>query len=336
MSPAHAAWKGRLFTALRLALGALLLALAVRQVDWGQLGPTLAAVRPAWLLLALGSVLVSLALRIWRWQRLLHNYQVPTAFADAAGAYLAGQAANIVMPVRGGEVVRFAWLRARQTQGAVPVVASIAIEKYLDLTMLLLFFVGVMPRLPSAVIEANLNLLVISSLLLTALVVIGAARGPQIGLWFSGLVQRRLGWAAPAAAPLARWLADSAWMQSPRRFLPALGLSLAAWLVMALTNLLVMLAVGLPVNFTAAALVLVLVYVGSVPALLPGNIGPFHFFAMLALSLAGIEGPMSAAFALYLHALVTLPPLLLSVAWVIFGGRPNVAQKPARKDVPHG
>ena len=97
-------------------------------------------------------------------------------------ARLMGQSANIVMPVRSGEIVRFAWLRARQPEGAVPVVASIAIEKYLDLGMLLLFFMGVMPYLPVDVIEANLNLLVITSVVLTALVVIGAVSGPPIGL----------------------------------------------------------------------------------------------------------------------------------------------------------
>jgi hypothetical protein len=90
---------------------------------------------------------------------------------------------------------------------------------------------------------------------------------------------------------------------------------------MALTNLLVMLAVGLPWDPRAAVLVLVLVFVGSVPALVPGNIGPFHFFSMLALSLLGISGVKSAAFALFLHALVTLPPILLSAVIVVMSAR---------------
>lgn len=313
-------WKRWLLTGVRVVLGGALLVLAFRQIDWAQIGPTLAGASPAWLLLGLLSVLLSLWLRIWRWQYLLANYHVPVSLKNVAGAYLVGQAANILMPVRTGEILRFGWLRARHPEGSVAMVASIAIEKYLDLGMLLLFFVAIMPYLPVKVLEDNLNILIITSSLLTVLIGIGAISGPRIGLWLSGAAKQHFTWAA-ALDPLVRWLADSAWMQSPRRFLPALGLSLASWAVMTLTNLLVMLAVGLPWNPRAAVLVLVLVFVGSAPALVPGNVGPFHFFSMLALSLLGISGAKSAAFALFLHALVTLPPLLLSAAVVLVSER---------------
>jgi hypothetical protein len=66
----------------------------------------------------------------------------------------------------------------------------------------------------------------------------------------------------------------------------------------------------LPLGGTAAGLVLILVYVGLLPALMPGNIGPFYFFASLAVSPFGIIHDQAFVFAVVLHAIVTLPPLL--------------------------
>ena len=109
--------------------------------------------------------------------------------------------------------------------------------------------------------------------------------------------------------------------------LPALGLSLAAWLVMALTNLLVMLAVGLPPDARAAVWYWCWYILAACQPCVPGNIGPFHFFSLLALSLVGVSGVHSAAFALFLHALVTLPPFLLSVGLVLFSGGAGGLQK---------
>ena len=77
-----------------------------------------------------------------------------------------------------------------------------------------------------------------------------------------------------------------------------------------LTNLLLFKSLGIPLGGTAAGLVLILVYVGLLPALMPGNIGPFYFFARLALLPFGIIHDQAFVFAVILHAIVTLPALL--------------------------
>ena len=55
---------------------------------------------------------------------------------------------------------------------------------------------------------------------------------------------------------------------------------------------------------------LVLVYIGLFPALMPGNVGPFYFFAGLALVPFGVLHEQAIIFAVVLHAIVTIPPLL--------------------------
>jgi hypothetical protein len=60
---------------------------------------------------------------------------------------------------------------------------------------------------------------------------------------------------------------------------------LVIWCLMWATNLLIFKGVYLAVDFVMGGLVLVLVYIGLIPALMPGNIGPFYFFCT-----TGIEG----------------------------------------------
>jgi hypothetical protein len=91
---------------------------------------------------------------------------------------------------------------------------------------------------------------------------------------------------------------------------PGVWLTILIWGVMWLTNLLLFKSLGLALGGTAAGLVLISVYVGLLPALMPGNIGPFYFFARLALLPFGILSDPALVFAVVLHAIVTLPPLL--------------------------
>ena len=111
------------------------------------------------------------------------------------------------------------------------------------------------------------------------------------------------------------------WLRNPRQVLPAILLTILIWGVMWMTNLLLFKSLSLPVNATAAGLVLTLVYAGLLPALMPGNIGPFYFFARLALLPFGIIPDQAFVFAVVLHAIVTLPPLLGGVIGLLL--RPN-------------
>ena len=100
------------------------------------------------------------------------------------------------------------------------------------------------------------------------------------------------------------------WLRNPRQVIPALILTILIWSVMWLTNLLLFKSLGMPVDVTAAGLVLTLVYIGLFPALMPGNIGPFYFFGRLALLPFGVIQNQAFLYAVVLHAIVTLPPLL--------------------------
>lgn len=116
---------------------------------------------------------------------------------------------------------------------------------------------------------------------------------------------------------LDNWIQSSQWLKNPLEVLPSVLLTVLIWAFMWFTNSLLFKALGLPVSSVAGGLVLVLVYIGLLPALMPGNIGPFYFFASIALLPFGILQDQAVVFAVLLHAIVTLPPLLCGAAGLV-------------------
>jgi len=301
----------RLWQVVRLLLGLLLLVLAVRQMDWQAVGAAIISVNWLWLALALLSFLVTQWIKILRWGWLSG---VPTRpwLTRLSAAFFIGQAANILLPIRGGELVRLGWLSTstKDEPGfAVSAGAALIMEKYLDMLALLVLLAVLLPALPA-------NLLTRTQ---TWLLPVAAAASLLIlgSLWLAPIVWRkiqpslaaRFGW---NTARLQSWLERLSTLRTARVLFPASAATLLIWLIMWLTNLLVLRALRLPVTLPGAALSLALIYAGLIPAVMPGNFGPFYFFAMLGLSPYGITTDGQAAFAILLHAIVTLPPLLIA------------------------
>jgi uncharacterized membrane protein YbhN (UPF0104 family) len=105
----------------------------------------------------------------------------------------------------------------------------------------------------------------------------------------------------------------SLWLRKPAKVSPVILLSICIWLIMGLTNGLLFASLGLSLHWQAAGLVMILVYFGVLPALMPGNIGPFTYFAQLALLPFSVEASTALAFAVILYVMVNLPMLLIAV-----------------------
>ena len=173
--------------AVSLGLAALLLWVFFRNLDLRELGTTLSAAHPGWLGLALAITLVNFPHRSWRWTRLLHHVQrVPQR--EAFSATCIGFAATVLLPARAGEIVRPAVLSRRTGLPFAPALASVAVERLIDLVTVVLLFVvyalgGWEPENLSPEAHGRLELLRRSAYL------VGAATLAV----FAGLAERRTG-----------------------------------------------------------------------------------------------------------------------------------------------
>ena len=161
-----------------------------------------------------------------------------------------------------------------------------------------------------------------------ALLIIGALAA--LGSWLLTWRAERLGrWMARLVTVLpSRWQA-SVLRQSEAGF-ESLGalrsgrssasfwlLSAAILVLAASTNYLMFLAFGMELPAIAALTVLVVVQVGTAAVSVPGNIGVFHYLAVLTLEAFGVEWQLALAYAVLLHLVALGPKVLVGTAVLI-------------------
>lgn len=280
-------------------------------VDWLQFEESLARISVPWLLFVVAATILTLVLKIMRSFLFLRNFEVEVNFVRVAEAFFLGQAVNILLPSRGGELVRLGYLSADRPLVAPQVTAAIVLEKLLDLIAMSSIAFAVSAYLPTDksawVRELLLPLSILAGLLLLALVLWGKRIWGQ---WREKFAHWPHGWAKQGIQLIDRLVESSIWLRKPKHLVPAIFMTTVIWAMMWSTNLILFQGLDLEISYLAGGLVLILVYIGVLPALMPGNVGPFYFFAQLGVTPFGIPAEDAVAFAVLLHAVVTLTPLV--------------------------
>ncbi len=311
---------------LKMIVGVSFLVLSLIGVDWSQLKTSIEAIDLCWLLLVLLSVLIGLFLKILRSYLFIKNFGVQVSFGRVTQAFFLGQSLNILLPSRGGDLLRVGYLSAEQPSLVAQVTAAIGVEKYLDLLAMTAVALGVAAYLPAAraswVRQWLLPLSALASLILIMMLVFGPwlwkRVQPVLARWDNRWLQRALGL-------IDRLVRSSIWLRDLSLLVPAALLTTVIWIVMWTTNLFLFRGLSLEVPLAAGGLVLVLIYLGVLPALMPGNIGPFYFFAQQGMIPFGAPAEKALAFAILLHAVVTVTPLLASAISLLFSKELRVA-----------
>ena len=113
---------------------------------------------------------------------------------------------------------------------------------------------------------------------------------------------------------VVRFLAGFEGLHRPRRLATVFVLSVPVWLAEAVMYYLVALGFDLQSYFDSmgemAAVILMLTSVSNLATSIPssqGSVGPFEFFAALALVFAGVSSGVASAYAVVLHLALLLP-----------------------------
>lgn len=297
---------------LRLSIGLILLYLAMRDVQLRTVWLALQQAHPGWLAIVLVTILATLAFKTWRWALLLRPVVPEIRLTHILGALLVGQAANILLPLRSGDLVR-SWMGSANEPARLPaVITGLVIEKGLDALMLALAMALVVPTLPADVIPSEqMRRLLGLGLFALAAALLALVASPRV--WPQ--VRRPL---KALGSPLGqralrlgdRFASGMAQLRGSGRFGTVLALTLLSWVAMYATNQSLAHALDLGAAPMAGLLVLVLVFLAIIPRLMPGQVGPFYFFARLGLEQFGVDPAASTGYAVLLHALFLLPPLV--------------------------
>jgi len=313
-----------------ILLGSLALWLAFRGLDLETLASSLARVRTGWVLAALASNALSLLAVTSRWRLLFFPDHSARRLAPLFRAVVVGQMLNIVVPLRLGEVARMYLVAEAERLSKARVLATLAVEKALDLGMFALAVAGVLAVFvfPGGVGVRRGALW-------------GIGVGGTLGLWgLSRFSDRLTPWvhraadrlpsrfASQATGIVERFLSGLASLKSPAASFGAVIWSVGILLVAALTNYLLFLAFDLRLPFVAALFLLVLTQAGSVPPSLPGKIGIFNYLTVVGLGTFGVDRGTALGYSILLYAVALLPKVILGAAFAAAHGSTGILREP--------
>jgi len=312
-SPANAPGGRRGLTiALGLLTSALFLFLAGWRLDWVEIRAGFASARPfPGVLVAAGCYVVGHWVRGFRCRALVSQYSL-MSLPTATSVVVVGYAANNLLPMRGGELVRAGMLAERTGVGASQALTVTFLERVLDgltIIALLLVSLAVVPASP-----------LIDEILRVGLIVFGAATG-------------LIAIAVLVPAPLVRFgtrfgLArfalgvtnGVAYLRQPRGLLLAVVTSALVWVLEAAMFYFVLPTVGLDAHVSWAVLAMAVTNLGILVPSSPGFIGPFHFFCAQALLLVGVAAETAFGYAAIVHLVFYIPITLWGVGVIVWYG----------------
>jgi glycosyltransferase 2 family protein len=238
--------------------------------------------------------------------RPLHPYPLLRLFKSV----LVGFAGNNVLPLRMGELLRVEYLARHGDQPYSACLAVVAVERIFDLFCLVLCFFCLLPlaleQMPSTTTLAVTGVGLCAAFVV--FVVIARRRERFIGAckaatgWMGSRVSN---WVAAKADLFAQGLGS---LGSMARVLGALGFSFGFWLTTLLGIQLYLWAFGLQgLPWYSPVVVIVFLAFGNALPAAPAFIGTYHYFAMLALTLLGVDDARAGALAIVAHAMGVIP-----------------------------
>lgn len=298
--------RGVLSVLVALAGTGFFLWLAMRKVDFAGLGRALAAAHWVWVIPMVAIILLDLVVRAVRWRVLLSRARPSASVWELVRLEAIGLAVNNVLFMRLGELIRGILAGKRLGFSAYAALASVAVERALDVAALLTIFVAAAAAAPGFVPAAvrNAALLILAGAVgaLAALALAEGAVAP--GGWIERALRR---W--PQVHSIVEQLSlGAAVLRDLGSAFQAVLLSLLLWSVDAGVYWAGARALGLGGLMDYPRAVLTLSWAGASSAIpaAPGAIGTFEAAVADILGKFGATAEQGLAYALVCHMVMYL------------------------------
>jgi uncharacterized protein (TIRG00374 family) len=312
--------------------------LAARDLDLQAFRGALAEASPAWILLATICFACGYACRVQRWRLMLASSRPGIGFWRSAVPLLASVATNNVLPFRAGDALRAIAFSRWLGIGTSRVLATLLVERLLDLLSLLAFAALLLTLLAQDLAGAWAILGIGGHVFAgIALVVLVALFRPRLFFDPAHLVVRIIRRFATGIGDRLDLIVMQIFDTLEHQARGAHMFRLMIWSAMAWTlegGIFYATARALP-SITEMAGAILAFPVATLATLLPstpGYVGTFDFFAIRMAELAGNPPAAAAAFAVLVHMILWLAATLAGgiclLIWIVLGdggSRSNVA-----------
>ena len=276
----------------------------VDKVDW------------RWVLLGMAFDVVSYGIQGLRWKLLLTPF-ARVRLSRSIRAVYAGLFANLVFPLRPGEILRSYLIANSEGIKVGRVLGSVGVERFMDLVIATASLAVV-----SLVVEPRrrfrhvADTLAIVTLVLLAIVVALVFYLEAKLETFTESTEREGRLRGRTLAALTALHA----MGTAPSFYPAVLASLAMPACQILAIWAMMHSYGLHLSFLAAVVVLLVINLGVSLPNAPANLGSYQFFCVLGLSVFRIEKTTAAGFSIFAFLALTIPFVFLGFAALLRSG----------------
>lgn len=280
------------------AVGGLCLWLSSRSVDWEQASQALHAARFSDIGAGLSLFLADMTLRALRWRTIL-SFRTGVALSTALQALLVGFAANSILPARLGEFYRAHYLARLVGASGSSVLASIVIERLLDLAVVFCALaLGL--TLARGGDGANHDVLLRGAAIGIAAVLLLTVTVWTLSRRSAEELLRTLIARLPASVPIAERggamlasFAQALQCVRTRHFLFAALLTPPTWMIEAAAIWSVCRAVGLDLDWIGVLLLLGGVSLSTMVPTAPGYVGSYQMAFVIILSQFGVSSTLA-------------------------------------------
>ncbi|MGB0036374.1 MAG: lysylphosphatidylglycerol synthase transmembrane domain-containing protein [Candidatus Acidiferrales bacterium] len=276
----------------------------------------LANVNYKWVLLGMGFDVLSYGIQALRWKLLLHPFGKVRLSRTIRSVY-AGLFANLVFPLRPGELLRSYLLSSSEEISIGRVLGSVGVERLVDLVIATaaLAVVSLLVELPRRFKRVADTLGIVTLVLLSIVVLLilyleiklGSDPAPKSG-------PRHLPGKMMAA------LVGLHAMGTAPSFYPAVLVSILMPFSQVLGLWAMMQAYGLHLPLLAAVVVLLVINLGVSLPNAPANVGSYQFFCVLGLSVFQVEKTTATGFSFLAFLALNFPFVFLGFAALVRSG----------------
>jgi uncharacterized protein (TIRG00374 family) len=318
-----------------LAISVIFGWLAIRDVSWGSVRASLEHIRVAWLIAALVLLAVAVVMRSERWRLLFPTGRRPPRLAVFWSLGI-GYLFNNLLPARAGEAARVVALRREAGVPAARGAATVAAERLFDLASLAILMLVATPALGSGPV-VRVTAWTSAAVLVAAGVLAGGCRSERLRRRLTATVVRIPLVRGPRARSIAAELGQGFMALSDARMAIVVGAwSLGSWLVLAGSYYTVLRSLGIASPGRAAVLSLVVTNLVQVIPASAASLGVFEAAGRAAVAAYGAGPAAAVSAAVALHAVNTVPLVVLGAVGVLRAarlrrGRPHAEERrPAR------
>ncbi len=283
--------------------------------NWSETWQALTSANFTLIVAAIVINILTIPMRSIRW-RLMFPIAGRPALGRLTAIMLIGQAINIFMPARLGDVVRATLVESEHTAYVLGTqMLRLALDTLmLAVVVLILLFQVSLPQWWRGPGELLLMIAILVLLAVSALV-LGRRHLLRLVNWLG------IYWPANRG----RFLVDGAGeflrsievIANPILILTLLAWTILIWLLYTAVNYILLAAVGAPLSWLAALFLLAVLLLGIAVPSTPGRVGVYHFLAVQALAVFGVDQATAVSFAILQHLITVIFPAAIGalLAW---------------------